>query len=84
MDCNRFSNDRKILLNKIHPILKNSGRKVNVKNILGFPDQIKEVKQDDYNIVREVVWYELSKFIWVTERFKKPLWITPFLKKGIG
>ena len=42
MECDRFTKDIKILLKKIIQILKNSGRKVKTKYILGFPDKNNE------------------------------------------
>ena len=81
MVCQRFSNQRKNLLNRIKPLLKRSKLRLKVKLLLGFPDRPKDVKRNNFNTLREILWYEVSYYISHTGRFTKPSWILPFIKK---
>ena len=83
-ECERFKNQRKRLTTAIRPILKFSRLSMNVETILGFPEKVKDTRKDEFNTVREVLWYQLGCYITGTDRFNKPKWIIPFLKSGIG
>ena len=72
------------MFKKLHPIFKILKIKPTIKTILGFPENNSDLKNELFIRLREIIFYQLGKYIQHTKRFVKPKWIIPFLKSGIG
>ena len=80
MKCSRYKTLRTDMFKKLHHIFKILKIKPTIKILLGFPENTRDLKNEMFIRLREIIFYQLGKYIQLTERFSKSKWIIPFLK----